>query len=218
MTSKPPQAGQAFFDRIPSQSNAEADKCRDLYDEWASAYDQDLQHESHGYVGPQEAARAVAKHGVKDGLAVLDAGCGTGLSGVAVKEVVGADVVVDGVDLSTGMLEVARKKNVYRKLEAADLSKPLGIEDGAYGAVVCVGTLTEGHVGPVPALREFARVTASGGVIVATIKESVWKNEGHDMEVQRLEREGAVRVQSTALAPYRAAQDVKAVLLTMVKT
>lgn len=217
MPSKLPQAGQSFFDRIPAESNTDADKCRDLYDEWASTYDHDLTDASHGYVGPQEAAKAVAKHNTKSGLLVLDAGCGTGLSGVALKEAVGADTVIDGVDISPGMLALAAKKEVYRNLQTADLSKALAIDDATYGAVVCVGTLTGGHVGPLPALREFVRVTASGGPIVATVKDSVWTNDGYEAEVKQLESEGIVYVQSTASVPYRQAQGVNATLLVMVK-
>ncbi len=217
MASKLPQAGQAFFDRIPAQSNTEAERCRDLYDEWASTYDRDLTDASHGYVGPQEAAKAVARHNPQSGLLVLDAGCGTGLSGVALKEALGADAVIDGADISTRMLALAAKKEVYRNLHTADLSTPLAMDDGVYGAVVCVGTLTGGHVGPVPALRECVRVTASGGVIVATVKESVWTTDGYEAEVKRLESDGSVSVESTASVPYRQAQGVNAILLVMVK-
>lgn len=77
---------------------------------------------------------------------LLDAGCGTGL--------VGGELVqrgfsaLDGVDLSHGMLNIARSKGIYRQLEIADITRPLPFDPGSYGAVVCVGTFTAGHVGP----------------------------------------------------------------------
>jgi SAM-dependent methyltransferase len=134
-------AGQAFFDRIPATSNDEAEKCQALYDEWAETYDQDLTHASHGYVGPMEAAKVIAQNSTRSGQVVLDAGCGSGLSGLAVRAAVGSDTIIDGIDISTGMLEVAAKKGVYRKLDPADLSKPIAIPDDSYDVVVCVGTL-----------------------------------------------------------------------------
>ena len=142
MSSSTQMAGQAFFDRIPATSNDEADKCQALYDDWAATYDQDLTHASHGYVGPMEAARVIAQNSTRSEQVVLDAGCGTGLSGLAVRAAVGSDTIIDGIDISTGMLEVAAKKSVYRRLEPADLSKPIAIPDDSYDVVVCVGTLT----------------------------------------------------------------------------
>lgn len=211
-------AGQAFFDRIPATSNDEAEKCQALYDDWAKTYDQDLTHASHGYVGPTEAAKVIAQNSTKVEPLVLDAGCGTGLSGLAVRSAVGPDAVIDGIDISAGMLEVAAKKGIYRKLEPADLSKPIAIPDNAYDVCLCVGTLTGGHVGPVPALAEFVRVVKSGGLIVATVKESVWTTGGYEAEVRRLEETSSVTVKSTDSVPYRQAQAVNARLLVMTKS
>ena len=55
------------------------------------------------------------------------------------------------------MLERARATGAYRSLEPADLTRPLPTPADAYDAVVCVGTLTHGHVGP-EALAEFVRI------------------------------------------------------------
>ena len=217
MSSQPQFAGKAFFDRIPATTNDEAAKCQELYDDWAQTYDEDLTHESHGYVGPAEAAKVITQNSRKSGQVVLDAGCGTGLSGLAVTSAVGPDTIIDGIDISNGMLEVAAKKGIYRKLESADLSKSLAILDNVYDVVVCVGTLTGGHVGPVPALSEFSRVVKSGGLVVATVKESVWTSGGYEAEVQRLENDGLVKVSSTVAVPYRQAQGVNAKLLVMRK-
>jgi predicted TPR repeat methyltransferase len=218
MSSQPKFAGQAFFDRIPATTNDEAAKCEALYDDWAQTYDQDLTDASHGYVGPAEAAKVIAQNSTKNGQVILDAGCGTGLSGLAIKSAVGPDTIIDGIDISNGMLEVAAKKGIYRKLEPADLSKPLAIPDNVYDGVVCVGTLTGGHVGPVPALSEFTRVVKSGGLVVATVREDVWTSGGYEAEAHRLENIGSVAVLNTDSVPYRQAQGVNAKLLVMRKS
>ena len=162
MSSSNPPAGQVFFDRIPANADStSAAQCRVLYDQWASTYDRDLTDPSQGYVAPANAAKAILSHNHqgRDGRStILDAGCGTGLSGIAVRDALGSEVIIDGIDVSSGMLEIASKANVYRRLEIADLSQPLSIPNEVYDVVVCVGTLTGGHVGPVPALQEFARV------------------------------------------------------------
>ena len=53
---------------------------------------------------------------------VLDLGCGTGLSGAAFRPLAGW---MEGVDLSPAMIALARRKNLYDKLEAGDLTESL---------------------------------------------------------------------------------------------
>jgi len=138
------------------------DSTRNLYDEWAAKYDADLVEE--GYQAPSLAAPAITSFLGAEALrtaTVLDAGCGTGLVGQLLARDYGASTV-DGVDLSPGMLEVARKTGVYRHLEAADLSEPMAQRDASYDVVVCVGTLTRAHLGP-RVLNEFARIVRGAG-------------------------------------------------------
>lgn len=217
MPSYPEAAGQTFFDRIPATTNDEAVRCQELYDDWAQTYDEDLTHASHGYVGPVEAAKAIVRNSTGSVDLVLDAGCGTGLSGAAVRTFLGPDTIIDGIDISAGMLDVAAKKGIYRNLETANLSTAIALPDKSYDVVLCVGTLTGGHVGPVPALKEFTRVLKSGGLVVATVKESVWASGGYEGEAQRLESSGAVEIISSDAVPYRQAQGVSAKLLVMRK-
>ena len=176
-----------------------------LYNDWATTYDQDMHDASQEYVAPALAAQAVGKSiGTTDSIpaeaVILDAGCGTGLVGVHLAKL-GAKAI-DGLDFSQGMLDVARKTGVYRELKTMDLSKRLELDDGVYDVVTCVGTLTQGHVGP-GVLEEFARVTKKGGVIVATVKETVWSVQGFDTEVQRLVSGGRVDLLGAGLEDYR---------------
>ena len=212
-------AGQAFFDRIPANHNDAAEQCRTLYDEWADTYDNDLNDPSQGYMGPANAAKAIANAGGfdNDQPIILDAGCGTGLSGIAVRDIGGSKVTVDGIDISTRMLDIAKTTGVYRKLDPANLSEPLEIATSAYDVVVCVGTLTGGHVGPVPALREFVRICKHGGLVVSTVKESVWSSMGYKAESERLRDECQADVLSTESVPYRQGQGVNAIMLVMRK-
>jgi len=219
-------AGQAFFSRIPTSNlpiNEHPGANRTLYDQWAASYDADLTDPSQGYVGPLEAAKAISEAGnfvsnSNDPVQVLDAGCGTGLSGIAVQLQLGKEAVIDGIDISEGMLAVAAKTGVYRNLTPTDLSQPFTeIALDTYNVVVCVGTLTAGHVPPSPALEEFVRVCRPQGLVAATVKESVWSSGGYEAEVQRLAKEGLVEVVGTGLRPYRQGQGVEAVMLVMRK-
>lgn len=185
---------------------------------------------SQDYVAPARAAQAVVNSlgnttESTDTLEILDAGCGTGLVGVELARLLGAStggaqskkLVIDGIDLSPGMLAVARQTGVYRSLEPADLSKRLdNIADGTYDVVTCVGTLTQGHVGP-GALKEFVRVAKGGGkgVVVATVRETVWDEQGYEGVVGELASEGRVEVLGRELEDYRRAADARAFMLRL---
>ncbi|GIZ37376.1 hypothetical protein CKM354_000082400 [Cercospora kikuchii] len=179
----------------------------DLYSEWAASYDRDLA--DGAYASPLRAVEALLRHLPsaatsdqleKPALAVLDAGCGTGMVAeclVPSTQLTGQSFVVDGVDLTPGMLDVAREKDFYRKLSTADLNEPLLIVDGTYDIVMCVGTLTKGHVGP-KVLSEFVRVVKpAGGLVVATVHDEIWESGGYKAEVENLQSAGAVEVRGT---------------------
>jgi predicted TPR repeat methyltransferase len=202
-------AGSAWLQR--AYTLAGPDDARDLYDEWAESYDAELTGETQGYVGPELAAQAVVAAAGVEG-EILDAGCGTGLVGVALADA-GARRI-DGVDLSPGMLARAKATGAYRRLAPADLSRPLPSPADAYDVVVCVGTLTHGHVGP-HAFGEFVRLTRPGGTIVATVLDDIWDSGGYRAEVDRLAQMAMVEVVSTDLVDYRRAADVGARMVVL---
>jgi SAM-dependent methyltransferase len=187
------------------------DDARALYDEWAGQYDADLADPSQDYVAPRLAADTVVRVAGTGGT-VLDAGCGTGLVGAALAE--RGVATIDGVDVSPGMLERARTTGAYRSLAPADLTRPLDTPADAYDVVVCVGTLTHGHVGP-GALGEFLRVTRPGGTVVATVLGDAWEPGGYRAEVDALVSAGRAELVSADLTPYRAGVGVEARMLVL---
>lgn len=162
------------------------------YEKWATNYNQDVEKEE--YVAPKVAAENLVKHLHPETISkakILDAGCGTGLVGEALFNL-GAKHI-DGIDVSPGMLEVAERAGVYESLSIANLAEQLEIAEANYDAVICVGTMTEGHVGPEP-FDEFVRVINSGGIIVSTVRESVWKPKGYEKKVEGLVKDGKVKL------------------------
>lgn len=163
------------------------EEAEEVYDGWADRYDTDTL-DGMGYVAPTVAVSRLLELTPEPGT-VLDAGCGTGLVGAALAERV--TVTVDGVDLSQGMLDQAAARGVYRDLGKANLTERLDIVDDAYDAALCVGTLTDGHVGPV-AFDELVRVVRPGGLIVATVLSRVWESGGYRAHVDQLVERGLV--------------------------
>jgi ubiquinone/menaquinone biosynthesis C-methylase UbiE len=181
-----------------------ADEAEKLYDDWAKTYDADTV-KGMEYVAPGLVAARLVELRPALGT-VLDAGCGTGLVGAALAEL--TDAAIDGVDLSQGMLERARELGVYRTLSKANLAQRLDIEDGRYDAVICVGTLTEGHVGP-EVLDEFVRVVRTGGLVVVTVLSRVWESGGYRAHLDGMAERGLVRtVEAIEEFPYHQRENV----------
>ena len=135
------------------------------YDQWAADYDADLLNEF-GWLAPQQAADAFSRY-VPRSARVLDAGAGTGLVGESLKRLGYSNI--EALDLSTGMLEEARKKNAYSAFHQMTLGETLDFPTGAFDATICVGVLTLGHA-PASSLYEMARVTRPGGHVVFTLR------------------------------------------------
>jgi len=167
-----------------SYGSASADDNRKVYREWADSYDDEFAGRS-GYQFAKVIADAFIAAGGEG--PVLDAGCGTGL----VADDLPAGMVVDGVDLSPDMLNVAAAKGRYRNLTEADLTKPLALEDGAYGGLTCAGTFTQGHVGP-EALPELLRVLRSGAVCAISGKPPFYDTAGFPAALDALVADGKI--------------------------
>lgn len=189
---------QAFLDRVFAAKSQE--ETRQLYDQWASNYDADMQ--AYSFTAPRIVARMVPKYlqNSPADAVVVDAGCGSGLVGAELAKL--GFKTIDGLDLSEGMLKVAQKTGAYRELKIADLTKRLDADEGAYDVLTCSGTFTHGHLGPEP-LPDFIRVIKSGGIIVATVLESFWKEGDFEAVVKKLENDGTVRVLENDLHNYR---------------
>ena len=155
------------------------------YNQWAADYDEDLD-KGFGWVGPKLAADVFVRH-VPKGAKVLDAGSGTGQVGRLLSDE-GYDRLI-AIDLSQGMLEEARKINVYRELHQMVLGEELDFPTDSFDAVVSVGVLTLGHA-PAESLDEFVRITKPGGHIVFSIRPDVYCENGFKEKQEKLEKLG----------------------------
>ena len=177
---------------------ASTDELREVYDGWADRYDRELL-EDWGYTSPQRAVQLLLEAMGTPELAVLDAGCGTGLVGVLLKEAELSSLT--GIDYSPGMLAEAEKKGVYDALHTMDMNLPLTLPSDSFDAVTCIGTFTSTHVKP-EAVKELARVTRSGGVLVFTVRDDYWQSTNFIDLVTELHVSGIARIEQIRLEPY----------------
>ena len=143
------------------------------FDDFAASFEAKL--ESLSYRAPALVADSLAEAGlVPDGrLVVLDAGCGTGLCGPLLRPYASRLV---GVDLSSGMLEHARRKQIYTDLAHAELTEFLEARRQTFDVIVAADTLV--YFGD---LRPFCRAAAfalrASGLVVFTVEHSAARDD-----------------------------------------
>ena len=155
------------------------------YDEWAKDYDKDLD-QDFGWSGPRKAAEVFTVHVPKNSK-ILDAGAGTGLVGQCLAAN-GYNSLI-AMDLSQGMLEESRKKNIYTEFHQMVMGEPLGFQSDSFDAVISVGVLTVGHA-PAGSLDELARITRPAGHVVFSLRPDVYEAAGFKEQQQELESLG----------------------------
>ena len=160
-----------------------------FYQHWADDYDRQMEGNLH-YVAPRQTAEHLARFVEDRSVAVLDVGCGTGLTSHYLAEQ--GFETFDGIDLNDAMLERSRKRGIYRNLIKADLTLPLALGDESYGAAISSGTFTLGHVGPEP-IPEIFRVLRPGAYFACTVHHDIWSPKGFEAAFADFEDAGKIR-------------------------
>ncbi|MHB9756927.1 class I SAM-dependent DNA methyltransferase [Streptomyces sp. BYX5S] len=186
-------------DRIKRAHHLEGkpDRLDSYYGDWAASYDEDLRITD--YRGPDELGALFDTMAddhpaaIGTGSVVLDAGCGTGLVGAVLKR--RGVSVIDGFDLSEGMVAEARKTGIYRALTAGvDMNRGLKeFADDTYDVTVCCGVFTLGHVPPT-GVRGLLRVTKPGGLVLMSTFSKYLQGTDFTEYVQRQADDGALKV------------------------
>lgn len=140
-----------------------------LFDDYAARFDRHLVEEL-GYRGPPLIRAAVLQAaGPRRFARALDLGCGTGLMGDAVRDLVD---VLDGVDLSPAMLAEAERRQVYDSLEAGEIVQALATRAGASHDLVLAADVFV-YVGALDdILLGVARVLRPGGLVAFSVQRS----------------------------------------------
>ncbi len=161
----------------------------EIYDNWAEDYERRIL--SYGYSTPAVTAWFFGRYVRPEDGTVLDAGAGTGLMGQVLAPLGYRDLI--GVDISENMLELARKKGVYRELRPMELGGRLDLPTDAFAAVVSTGVFAAGHAPP-ESFDELIRATKPGGYVIFSVRTDVYIDGGFKEKQEALEREGSWRL------------------------
>lgn len=148
-----------FFDRAYAARTA--DETRAFRDAWAATFDTEAA--AAGYATPVRCAAALARF--SDASTVLDFGCGTGLSGAALKQA--GFACIDGADLSPDMLARAADKQIYRSLTQLDSEPHIS---GGYDAIAAVDIIGS-SAAPMAVFDRLLRALNRGGKLVFSLDD-----------------------------------------------
>ena len=152
--------------RLDRIYTADRDEICDIYNDWADTYDKDLIQA--GYATPARVAEALARFEADRTQPVLDFACGTGLSGAALSAE--GFTLIDGCDISEGMLERARARGVYRYLRLIGPEDAPAPEDALPRHIVACGAISPGAAPP-EALDRLLALLAPGGLLVLSLND-----------------------------------------------
>ncbi len=156
-------ARHPFLSRV---YDLKGDGMRDYYDQWADTYEAEVQ--ANAYATPARCAAALAATGLAQDAAVLDFACGTGLSGAALAEA--GFTVIDGMDISDGMLAKARARGLHRTLTLVPADAPPPVPHGAYAAIAAIGAIGPGAA-PASVIAPLVDALAPGGYLVLSLND-----------------------------------------------
>ena len=154
-----------FLDRAYDADTPEA--TRALYDEWSQTYEAEVA--ENGYATPGRIASALAAALPDRDAPILDIGCGTGLSGLALRAA--GFSTIDGADVSAEMLARAEEKGAHRSLRRIDAESPLaGVAPGDHAAIVACGVIGAGAA-PYSLLDACMEALGPGGLFALSLND-----------------------------------------------
>ncbi|KAL8673508.1 MAG: hypothetical protein Q9168_002065 [Polycauliona sp. 1 TL-2023] len=121
---------------------------------------------------PRQAAEYIHLANLTPGQSVLDLACGTGLVTIPAKRCVRSSGKVIGVDLSSGMLDIARQKTSALELDITyfehDIADLGGLELGEFDVITCASALLLLR-DPLGAIKHWGSLLAPKGRILVDV-------------------------------------------------
>ena len=179
--------------------STKSDVVENKYDTFAGAGEYDQTFTEWNYVGPETAA-AILKNYVPINSRVMDASCGSGLTGTALKNL--GFQRIEGMDISTNQLKLAEETGAYSKLHKVDMQVvPLPFEDGQFDAVNFIGALT--YFETTDILKELCRIVKTGGTVAFSQRDDIMRDKNYEEKLAELETLGLWnRTFATEPMPY----------------
>lgn len=189
--------GRVYDKMSPENSNA-------LYDAWAKSYEAEIS--ENGYATPSRVAEAMAAHAPDKSLPLLDFGCGTGLSGLALQ--LAGFTTLDGMDPSSEMLSIARDKTAYRELTLIDVTDPAPIQQDSYNLITAIGVIGTGAA-PASTFDLLLKALPKGGLLGVSLNDHALNAKVYEAAMCQWLDSGAARLLFKKYGPHLPGQNLK---------
>lgn len=186
------------------------EETRAIYSQWASAYESDV---GDGYVTPQRVAKALAGVASDKTQAVLDFGCGTGLSGMALAAE--GFSTIDGTDITAEMLEIARQKPCYRTLWVSNPEDRIPTDH--YTIIAAIGVVSLGAAPP-ETLDMLLAALPEGGLLAFSYNDPTLQDAAYTDRLDRFVDDQLVRIAFEEYGPHLAAKNMNSTVYVIEKT
>ncbi|MEM7212944.1 MAG: class I SAM-dependent methyltransferase [Pseudomonadota bacterium] len=192
----------------------DVESTRAFYADWAETYDAEVK--ANGYVTPGRCASALADAVADPKAPLLDIGCGTGLSGIALRDAGFSNV--DGTDLSQEMLDIATHRGeIYRELFLGLARDPLPIPAGQYDNAAAIGLFSPGHAPP-ETIDTVMGFLPPGGCFVFSMNDHALADPAYMAKVDEVASNGTAEIVFNEYGPHLTEQGMKATVMVLRKT
>ena len=201
-----------YFKRVyKSQTNEEV---LAIYDDWADEYDDTVL--SHGYITPQRCAAALADLTENRNDPILDIGCGTGISGLALQEQGFNNVT--GSEVNAPMLEKARsRQGVYQNLMLVDVDNPFDFPTGTFRHMTAMGVIATGHAPPETIVTVLEKLEL-GGMLVFSLNDHTLETPAYPDMVDQVVADGRAKCLFDEYGDHLPKIGLKARVIVLAKT
>lgn len=164
-----------FLDKVYANTS---DDTRDLYAQWSTSYDQEVA--ENGYATPSRVAKALASHVEDLRTPVLDYGCGTGLSGMALRKVGFSNL--HGIDVSKEMVTIANDKKAYQTLRVFDPDAEPPLKTGEFEIITAIGVIGIGAA-PLTIFDTIISLLVPGGLFAFSFNDHTLADPAFEAKV-----------------------------------
>ncbi|MEP2642211.1 methyltransferase domain-containing protein [Roseobacter sp.] len=165
--------------------------------DWLADYD--AQMHKHGYATPSRCAQAACEFITDHTQSVLDFGCGTGLSGMALRSA--GFTAIDGVDLSPDMLARAETKQVYRNLSSVGPKGPLPRQLAGYSLITAIDVIGT-DTAPISVFDALMQGMTKGTVLVLSLNDHALADPANEARINEWLDCGAARLLFRESGPH----------------
>ncbi|MDE0305542.1 MAG: methyltransferase domain-containing protein [Albidovulum sp.] len=185
---------------------------KSLYDEWSTTYEETVN--GHGYATPERCAVALSDFVEDKAVPILDFGCGTGISGMALTEY--GFSTIDGCDISKEMLDLADEKQIYRKLWQIDPGSEINLPTGRYAHIAAIGVIGIGAA-PIDVFDGLFGALPNGGSLTFSLNDHTLSDPEYEARVSEYTDTGAATVEFKEYGEHLPGLDMKSVVYILVK-